>query len=102
IREAGISAKTWEVWREAALKVGKNKMLTPNDIQRLSNRSENVRRDAMQALVGATAREIDTIVPMPTLKARGTVEYQLRNLRGTVGGELARTPLQFKSFAIAM
>ena len=101
IREAGVSAKTWAVWREAAQAAGDG-MLTPLGIQRLANRSANVRRDAMQALVGATAREIDTIVPMPSAKARGTVEYQLRNLRGTVGGELARTPLQFKSFAIAM
>jgi hypothetical protein len=63
---------------------------------------EQLRRDAMQALIGTVSRDIDTVVPMPTLKARTSTEYQLSGLRGKAGGELARSILQFKSFPIAI
>lgn len=102
LRDAGVSAKTWEVWRQAAQEAGEGEMLTPAAIARLSNRSESVKRDAMQQLVGAVSKDVDTVVPMPTLKARTSIEYQLSGLRGKAGGELARSILQFKSFPIAM
>jgi len=102
LRNAGVDAKTWEVWRQAAQEAGEGQMITPAGIARLANRSDNVKRDAMQALVGAVSRDIDTVVPMPTLKARSSIEYQLAGLRGKPGGELARSILQFKSFPLAM
>lgn len=77
-------------------------MLTPASIAQLANRSEGVKRDAMQALVGAVSRDVDTVVPMPTLKARASIEYQALGKRGTAAGEIARSLLQFKSFPIAM
>lgn len=100
LRDAGVSEKTWEVWRQASL--GHDEMLTPARIAQLSNRSESVRRDAMQQLVGAVSRDVDTVVPMPTLKARASIEYAALGKRGTVSGEIARSVLQFKSFPLAM
>lgn len=102
LRDAGVSDKTWEVWRQAAQEAGDDGMLTPAAIARLANRSDAVKRDAMQQLVGTVSRDIDTVVPMPTLKARTSIEYQLAGLRGKGGGELARSILQFKSFPLAM
>jgi hypothetical protein len=56
----------------------------------------------MQALIGVVSRDVDTVVPMPTLKARASIENAFYGLRGNVYGELARSVLQFKSFPLAM
>lgn len=100
LRDAGVDDKTWEVWRQASL--GHDDMLTPAAIANLPNRSESVKRDAMQALIGTVSRDIDTVVPMPTLKAQAKIESTLGGLRGSIPGELTRSVLQFKSFPLAM
>jgi hypothetical protein len=99
LRDAGVSDKHWEVWRKAALE--NDGMLTPAGIGNLDV-ADSVKRDAMQSLVGTVSRDVDTVVPMPTLKARASIEYQAIGKRGTLGGEIARSILQFKSFPLAM
>lgn len=108
LQSAGVDATHWEVWRRADLD-DKYNMLCPDTIGRIPDEKladlgnpNMLRRDAMQALVGLASRDVDTVVPMPTDRARGTVENQLPGLRGKVWGELVRSALQFKSFPIAM
>lgn len=108
LQAAGVDAKHWEVWRRAELDP-KYGMLCPDTIGKIPDEKladlgnpAQLRRDAMQSLVGLVSRDVDTVVPMPTDRARGTLENQLSGLRGKVWGELVRSALQFKSFPIAM
>ena len=108
LKSAGVDETTWQVWRKAGID-GEYGMLCPDTISKIPDEElkvlgnpEFLRRQAMQQLVGLVSRDVDTVVPMMTDKARGTVENQLSGLRGKVGGELARSVLQFKSFPIAM
>ena len=108
LKDAGIDGSTWNVWRAARLDP-KFKTLCPDQIAQIPDAAlkdmgrspAQLRRDAMQTLVGYTTKATNTVVPMMNLRQRGLVEYKLRSLRGGNLGELARTALMFKSFPIA-
>jgi hypothetical protein len=102
IASRGISNETWQIWRQAKLDRG---MLTPDSVGRVEGISASARRNAMQDLTGAMAADVDTVVPMPTDRTRAKVQAALGSAnfaRGTVGGELMRSMLQFKGFPLAM
>ena len=108
ITEAGTDERTWQVWRRAAQ--NEKTMLCPDTIMQLPDSAladlggspAQLRQDAAQHLIGVVSRDTDTVVPMPTDKARARVEYHLGDLRGKFFGEIYRAALQFKSFPIAM
>ena len=102
IASRGISNETWQVWRQAKLD---RDMLTPDSIARVEGLDPKARRQAMQDLTGAMASDVDTVVPMPTDRTRARVQAKLGSAnfaRGTIGGELMRSMLQFKGFPLAM
>lgn len=108
LQAAGVNPAHWEVWKRAELDDRYN-MLCPDTISKIPDERladlgnpAQLRRDAMQSLVGLVSRDVDTVVPMPTDRARGSIEHQTAGLRGKVWGELVRSALQFKSFPIAM
>jgi hypothetical protein len=108
ITEAGTDENTWQVWRRAA--ANEKSMLCPDTILSLPDSAladipgspDKLRQDAAQHLIGVASRDVDTVVPMPTDKARARVEYHLGGLRGKWYGEIYRAALQFKSFPLAM
>ena len=102
LRDAAVSDQTWGIWRQAALAAGDDALLSPATIKQLSGVSEATKRDAIESLIGVVSKEVDTVVPMPTLKARASIEYAGIGKRGTVPGEISRSILQFKSFPLAM
>lgn len=104
---AGTDDRTWAVWRAAERDPDYG--ITPDAIRNIPDAAiahlgnpQRLRQDAMTHLVGVVAREADTVVPMPTDKARASTENLFRGLRGTVAGEITRSILQFKAFPIAM
>jgi len=102
IASRGITNDTWQIWRQAKLERG---MLTPDSVGRVEGLTPSMRRQAMQDLTGAMASDVDTVVPMPTDRTRAKVQAALgaaNFARGTVGGELMRSLLQFKGFPLAM
>lgn len=105
--DAGTTEKMWQVWQKAerdptyGLTLDAIRNIPDADLVGMGNPAR-LRRDAMQHLIGVVAREADTVVPMPTDKARATVEYGFGARKGTVPGELTRSVLQFKAFPIAM
>jgi len=108
ITEAGTDERTWQVWRRAAQ--DEKTMLCPDTIMQLPDSAladlggspAQLRQDAAQHLIGVVSRDTDTVVPMPTDKARAKVEYTFGDLRGKPIGEILRSTLQFLSFPIAM
>src|SRR6185436_15709102 len=59
-------------------------------------------RDAAQKLIGVVLSDIDTVVPLMTSKMVGKVDASGFNTkRGTIGGELIRSFLTFKSFPLS-
>lgn len=99
LRAMGVDGSTWNVWRKAELEGG---LLTPNGIKNIEGVHDRVLRDAAQKLIGTISADIDTVVPMPTLKAQASIEHATHSMRGNVLGELGRSALQFKSFPLAM
>lgn len=103
----GISEKTWEIWRAAELD---GRLLTPDGIARIPDAKlahlgdpAKLRRDAMQELIGVVQSEVHTIVPLATAKTQADMQHFLGNpQRGTLGGELIRSVLQFKSFPVSI
>lgn len=102
----GVKPEHYEVWKRADLSNG---LLTADGIARIPDEKlsdlgnpEKLRRDAMQSLIGVISSDVNTIVPMMTDKARASVSVHIKTDRGTLGGELVNSMLQFKSFPIAM
>ena len=100
LESRGITGSTWNIWRRAELHDG---MLIPDAISRIDGLSAGARRDALQHLVGTVFMDEGTVVPMMKDWARGSTQSVLGAAkRGTWGGELVNSILQFKSFPIAM
>lgn len=100
LESRGVISSTWNIWRQAELSDG---MLTPDAIGRIDGLSNGARRDALQHLVGTVFMDEGTVVPMMKDWARGSVQSVLGAAkRGTWGGELVNSILQFKSFPVAM
>jgi hypothetical protein len=100
LESRGVNEATWGVWKQAQLSNG---LLTMNGIKQIAGVSEGVKRDALQHLVGSIFMDEGTVVPMMKDWARASVAHQMGAAkRGTWGGELANSILQFKSFPLAM
>lgn len=103
----GINPDHYAVWRKAELSDG---LLTPLAIANIPDEAissigdpAKLRRDAMQSLMAVVAADVNTIVPMMTDKAAAATKFRLGGVqRGTIGGEIINSVLQFKSFPLAM
>lgn len=94
----GIDQATWNIWRAARLdKHGANHtLLTPDGIMGVNGPSVDAKRRAIATLLGVTQAETDLAVITPG--AREKVQMTAGTQAGTVGGELMRSAVLFKSF----
>jgi hypothetical protein len=103
ITHRGVNATDWAVWRLAGERLNADKIsqIPDSAIAHLGN-PDTLRRDAAQKLIGVVLSDIDTVVPLMTAKMVGKVDASGFNTkRGTVGGELIRSFLTFKSFPLS-
>lgn len=111
----GITERDWTIWKLAQREDwgnGNNTMLTPDSIMRIpldqipevqGSNAASVRFEAAQKLLGAVLDEVDTAVITPRASERARmIQFFGDPQRGTLGGELARSVLQFKSFPLAV
>lgn len=99
----GVSDTDWAVWRAAGAGLDADKISQIPDaaIAHLGN-PDQLRRDAAQKLIGVILSDVDTVVPLMTAKMVGKVDASGFNTkRGTIGGELIRSFLTFKSFPLS-
>jgi len=99
----GVTPEDWAVWRAAGKDLSPDAIaqVKDADIAHLGN-PDRLRRDAAQKLLGVALSDIDTVVPLMTAKTQGKVEASgWTGKRGTIGGELIRSFLTFKSFPLA-
>jgi hypothetical protein len=114
LKQYGITAADWNVWKQAALQdVGfGTRALTPEAIGQITDAqlkasnaigqadgpevAARTRRDAIVKLLGIINTETEFAVITPGWKERSAFYGDLQ--RGTIKGELVRSMLQFKSF----
>ena len=100
LESRGVTENTFAIWKQAQLSDG---MLTPNGVGSIEGLHPTLRRDALQHLIGVVHMDEGTAVPMMKDWARASVSAKLgAPVRGTIGGELVNSILQFKSFPISM
>jgi hypothetical protein len=117
LRNYGITKAEWDTWRIARLEDlgnGNDAVLTPEAINAITDdelRAANVigqadgeregaaaRRHAVVKLLGAINSESDFAIVTPGYRERAAFFGGLAAERGTWGGEIYRSALQFKSF----
>lgn len=109
----GITERDWSIWKLAQREDwgrGNNTMLTPDAVMRIDDATlkssgfkPTDRFEAAQRLLGAVLEEVDTAVITPRASERAKMlQFFGDPQRGTIGGELARSVLLFKSFPLAM
>lgn len=104
----GITENDWAVWRLAEQQeIGGLKMLSPDAIDAIPDSALEVlgspaklKREARLRLIGATVEEVNMAVLTPSLETLYDIRGKIQ--RGTVGGVIAETFLQFKTFPWAM
>lgn len=102
LKTKGLTATDWAVWKLAEPDdIDGVKLLTPRAIDMIPDEAlaplgdpDTLRREAIIKLYGALDGEVNTAVLQPSALDR----QSLGVTSNTVGGEIARTILQFKSF----
>jgi hypothetical protein len=99
----GVNATDWTVWRAAGKDLSPDTISkVPDDAIKHLGDPDRLRRDAAQKLLGVALSDVDTVVPLMTAKTLGKVEaHGWVGKRGTLGGELIRSFLTFKSFPLS-
>lgn len=94
----GIDQETWDIWRAAKLdRWGANHtLLTPDAIMAAEGYTHAQKRDAVIKLLGVVKEEQDLAIITPG--ARERVQMRMGTNPGTLGGEIMRTGVLFKSF----
>lgn len=115
LESAGITEGDWQVWRLAQPEDWRgtgDTVLTPASIYRITDDQlrpladqlrmspQRLRDQAATRLLGSVMDESSMAVIEPGARERAFMHSNFR--RGTVGGEIARSFWQFKSFAVSM
>lgn len=103
LRHRGVTPEDFAVWKAAGQDLSPDKIAQVPDaaLQHLGN-PDQLRRNAAQKLLGVALSDVDTVVPLMTAKTLGKIEeHGWVGKRGTIGGELIRSFLTFKSFPLS-
>lgn len=95
---SGVTEADWKVWQQA--KPGPNGMLTKDGIRTIEGISDADANRATARLLGFLDAEARTAVLSPDLSTRAGIQQGTK--AGTVGGELLRSVMLFKSFPVAI
>lgn len=105
----GITDTDWQVWKKAELEDWdmKNGVLTPQAVRAIPDEAlkelgdpETLRRNAATSLLGHVLEEVGMGVMDTGARQRAGITYAGKP--GTVGGELLRSAMLFKSYALSM
>lgn len=105
---AGVTEADWRLWQLAKpTTAGKTSMLTKNGLRGLTDQELAAagftpadRNRATARLIGYLDQEARTAVLSPDIQTRAMVQQGTK--AGTVGGEMLRTMMLFKTFAFAI
>jgi hypothetical protein len=94
----GITQQTWDIWRAAELdRWGSNHtLLTPDNIMAVEGPPIEARRQAVIDLLSIVREEQDLAVITPGARERTAMMFGTQ--AGTIGGEIVRSAMLFKSF----
>ena len=95
---SGVTEADWKVWQQA--QPGPNGMLTRDGIRAIPGISDADANRAVARLLGFLDSEARTAVLSPDISTRAGLQQGTR--AGTVGGELLRSMMLFKSFPVAI
>lgn len=98
---AGVTAEDWRVWQMAQpTQLGASSLLTKDGIRAIQGIGEAEKNRATARLLGYLDQEARTAVLAPDIQTRALVQQGTKS--GTVGGELLRSVMLFKSFAFGI
>lgn len=95
---SGVTASDWRVWQQAA--DDGTGLLTRQGIRAIADLPDAVKDRAVARLLGYLDQEARTAVLAPDVQTRAMVQQGTK--AGTVGGELLRSIMLFKSFAFGI
>ena len=100
-KAGGISERDWQIWQAAKPETIRGRqMLTKNSVRDVIGFNDAEVNHATAALLGFIDNETKTAVLAPDLQTRAAMTQGGK--RGTLGGEIGRTMMLFKSFPLAM
>jgi len=95
LKSHGFDAESWEIIRKAPIHEPRSgaRYLRPNEIEAAAG------RELSERYLGMIMREVRFAVPEATVRARAT---WMAGKKGTIGGELWLSMMQFKSFGMTV
>lgn len=94
---AGVTEADWRIWQQAQSQGG---MLTKDGIRAVQGITETEANRAVARFLGYIDSEARTAVLIPDLTTRASLQQGTR--AGTLGGEMLRSLMLFKSFAMGI
>lgn len=101
LKVAGIKEADWKVWQQAAPElVNGVEMLTKNGIRAIEGLDDATKDHAVAKLLGYIDQEAQIAVLSPDVMTRAAITQGTKS--GTMGGEILRSMMLFKSFPLAI
>jgi hypothetical protein len=100
-KRAGLTEKDWQIWQAATPEnIRGRELLTANAIRDVHGFTDAEVNSAVAKMLGFIDNEAKTAVLAPDVVTRATITQGAK--AGTLGGEIGRSLMLFKSFPLAM